>query len=87
MSMEYHQKPMYHIVPSGDYLHVVCAECGEQCEMDFKGRDPVMVKVEVTCPKCGSSGEWKLHRAGNGFPFEGEYTQLKKRRAQIQPTY
>ena len=65
--MEYHQKPMYHIVPSGDYLHVVCAKCNEQCELDYKGRDPVMVKVEITCPNCGTSGEWKLHKAGFGF--------------------
>jgi len=65
--MEYYQDPMYHIVPSGDYLHVVCAKCHDQCEMDYKGRDPVMVLVEITCPKCGSSGEWKLHRAGSGF--------------------
>ena len=81
--MEYHQDPMYHIVPSGDYLHVVCAKCGEQCEMDYKGRDPVMVLVEITCPKCGSSGEWKLHRAGFGF---GDVHPLR-RRAQIQPSY
>jgi len=81
MSMEHHQKPMYHIVPSGDYLHVVCAECGEQCEMDFKGRDPVVVKIEVTCPNCGTSGEWKLHKAGMGFPFEGEYDPSERETA------
>jgi len=67
--MEYHQKPMYKIVPSGDYLHVVCATCGEACELDFKGRDPSMVLIEVTCPKCGPSGKWKLYKGGMGFPF------------------
>jgi endogenous inhibitor of DNA gyrase (YacG/DUF329 family) len=77
--MQYHQKPMYHIVPSGDYLHVVCAKCGEQCEMDYKGRDPSLVKIEVKCPKCGSSGDWKLHRAGMGFPYNAEFKPKARR--------
>jgi hypothetical protein len=38
--------------------------------MDFKGRDPVMVKIEIECPNCGSTGDWKLYRAGFGFPIE-----------------
>lgn len=66
--MDYIQKPMYEITPSGDYLHVVCAKCGDACELDFKGRDPVMVLVEITCPNCGTSGDWKLHKGGDGFP-------------------
>lgn len=73
MSMEYVQKPKFHIIPSGDYLHVVCAECEEPCELDFKGRDPSMVKVEIICPNCGSTGDWKLWRAGEGFPYDTEF--------------
>lgn len=65
--MKHHQPTMYEIVPSGDYLHVVCVKCGESCEMDYKGRDPSIVLIEITCPKCGSSGKWKLHDAGFGF--------------------
>ena len=61
------QEPMYKIVPSGDYLHVICEKCGEPCELDYKGRDPVMVLVEITCPKCGPSGNWKLYKGGFGF--------------------
>jgi hypothetical protein len=65
--MDYHQPAMFHIVPSGDYLHVVCAKCEEACELDYRGRDPVVVLVEITCPRCGGSGKWKLHWAGEGF--------------------
>lgn len=67
MSGNYHQKPMYEIVPSGDYLHVVCVNCRESCELDYKGRDPSMVLIEITCKNCGSSGKWKLQDAGMGF--------------------
>jgi ribosomal protein S27E len=66
--MDYIQEPMYEITPSGDYLHVVCVQCKEPCELDFLGRDPSMVLIEIKCPKCGSSGDWKLHKAGFGFP-------------------
>ena len=65
--MEYHQEPMYKIVPSGDYLHVVCIKCGEACELDFKGYDPAVPLIQITCPNCGSSGKWKLWRGGHGF--------------------
>lgn len=69
--MDYHQKALFEIIPSGDYLHVVCVEHQEACELDFKGRDPTMVLVEITCPKCRTStGNWKLWRAGEGFPYE-----------------
>lgn len=65
--MEYHQDPMYKIVPSGDYLHVVCVKCGEACTLDFKGYDPSVPLIQIDCPKCGSSGKWKLWRGGHGF--------------------
>ena len=58
---------MYKIIPSGDYLQVICDKCGGVCELDYKGLDPAIVLVEITCPKCGSSGEWKLDKAGTGF--------------------
>jgi hypothetical protein len=70
----YYQDAMFEIRPSGDYLHVVCVKCKEACEMDFKGRDPVMVKIEIKCPNCGSTGDWKLYRAGFGFPAEAHRT-------------
>jgi hypothetical protein len=68
--MDYAQKPMYEIVPSLDYLHVVCVKCREACELHFRGRDPSVVLIEIKCPKCGSSGKWKLWQAGGGFPQE-----------------
>jgi len=61
------QKPTYKIIPSGDYLQVVCEKCGEVCEFDYKGLDPIIPLIEITCPKCGSSGKWKLDKAGMGF--------------------
>ncbi len=65
--MLYAQKALYRIVPSGDYLHVVCETCGEACEFDYKGLDPSIPLIEIICPKCGTWGEWKLHNAGGGF--------------------
>lgn len=65
--MLYVQKAKYRIVQSGDYLQVICDKDGEACEFDYKGLDPAIVLVEITCPKCGSSGEWKLDKAGSGF--------------------
>jgi hypothetical protein len=59
---------VYEIVQSLDYLHVRCVKCRESSSLDFKGRDPTMVLVEITCPNCGSSGELKLFEAGYGFP-------------------
>ena len=67
MKIGSHRKPMYEITPSLDYLHVVCVKCGESCELDYKGRDPSMVLIEIKCPTCGPSGKWKLHGAGSGF--------------------
>ncbi len=51
----------YKVLPSGDYLQVVCAEHNQPCELRFHGFDPVMPMVEIICPICGTSGEWKLH--------------------------
>jgi ribosomal protein S27E len=61
------QPAKYTINPSGDYLQVLCIECGSTCEFDYKGLDPSIPLIEITCPKCGSSGQWKLDRAGLGF--------------------
>lgn len=55
------QFQQYSVLPSGDYLIVVCAEHQEQCDLSFHGFDPAMPLVEIKCPKCGSSGTWKLH--------------------------
>ena len=33
----------------------------------YKGLDPSVPLIEITCPKCVSSGEWKLGGAGAGF--------------------
>jgi hypothetical protein len=65
--MKYFQPAMFKIVPSGDYLHVVCEKCGEASELDFKGYDPSVPLIEITCQKCGSSGKWKLWMGGHGF--------------------
>jgi len=61
------EKAVYSIVPSGDYLQVICSTCGNECVFDYKGVDPVKVLVEITCPECGTSGQWKLEKAGDGF--------------------
>jgi hypothetical protein len=67
------QAAMYEIVPSGDYLQVVCVKCDETCALDYKGLDPSIPLLEITCPKCGPSGNWKLDKAGMGF-----YTNTRK---------
>lgn len=60
--------PKFEITPKGDYLHLVCVKCEESCTLDFKGRDPSIVLIEIICPKCGTTGDWKLYNAGDGFP-------------------
>ncbi len=65
--MEYHQKPIAKIIPSLDYIHVVCEKCGEVCEVDYKGLDPSVPLLEIRCPKCGDLGTWKLWHFGMGF--------------------
>jgi hypothetical protein len=42
-------------------------KCGSTGEIDYKGLDPSIPLIEITCPKCGSSGDWKLEGAGEGF--------------------
>jgi ribosomal protein S27E len=49
----------YRIEPGSDYLQVKCEECGERCEFVITSTTPGL-KVKIDCPKCGSSGEWKL---------------------------
>jgi len=56
----YYQDAIFEIRPSGDYLHIVCTKCEEACEMDFRGRDPVMVNLKssvriVKAPATGNS--------------------------------
>jgi len=65
--MEHHPQPMYEIVPRADSLHVVCVTCRETCSLDYKGLTSSIPVIEITCPICGSSGKWKLERAGPGF--------------------
>jgi hypothetical protein len=65
--MQYLQPTIFKIVPSGDYLHVVCEKCGGASVLDFKGYDSAVPLIEITCPKCGSSGTWKLWMGGHGF--------------------
>jgi hypothetical protein len=65
--MAFLQKALYRIVPSGDYIQVICEKCGEACELDYKGLDPAIPLIEITWPECGSSGEYKLDKAGDGF--------------------
>ncbi len=48
--MQGHQPTMYEIIPSGDYLHVVCVKCEESCELDYKGRDPVKLRSFSSVP-------------------------------------
>jgi|HubBroStandDraft_1064217.scaffolds.fasta_scaffold220729_1 hypothetical protein len=47
----------------------LCTGCID-CELSFHGFDPVMTLVEISCPQCGSSGEWKLH--GYDVKYEPE---------------
>jgi hypothetical protein len=35
--------------------------------MDYRGLDSSIPLLEITCPKCGSSENWKLDEAGMGF--------------------
>ena len=61
---------IFEIRPSGEYLQVVCMRCRTDCELDFKGRDAVMVKLEIKCPNCGTTSDWKFCRTGFRSPGE-----------------
>jgi hypothetical protein len=65
--MDY-QDSMFEIRPIGDYLHIVCMRCRTDCRMDFKNRDAVMVRIEIECPNCSATGDWKFWRAGVSSP-------------------
>jgi hypothetical protein len=65
--MLYNGKPDFEVRQVSDYFHVVCTKCGEACEMDFKGTSGAIPEIEITCPKCGSTGQRKLHKGGEGF--------------------
>lgn len=62
-----HQKAIARLIPSIDYIHVVCEKCGEICKLDYKGLDPSIPLLSITCPKCGDLGTWKVEKAGTGF--------------------
>jgi len=61
------QQPMYEIIPIENFLHVVCATCRGTCSLDYKGLESSIPVIEITCPVCGSSGEWKLAQADPEF--------------------
>jgi hypothetical protein len=65
--MEHVQKPIATLIPSLDYIHVVCTKCDMICELDYKGLDPSIPLLSITCPTCGDLGTWKLENAGAGF--------------------
>jgi len=67
----------YLIVPRGDCLQVTCGTCDERCEFVLTSTTPGL-KVKIDCPKCGSSGEWKLDGYSNA-------ADNKLRRTQIPP--
>ena len=62
------QDSPFEVRPNGDYLHIVCMRWRTDCELDFKGRDAVMVKIEIKCPNRGTTGDWKFWRAGVSSP-------------------
>jgi hypothetical protein len=68
--------PSYHIVKSGDYLDIKCAQHGELCSVHYRGLDPSVPLIEIVCPKCGSEGPRKLGGVNN----EGWPELLKKKR-------
>ena len=65
--MEYAQKPIAKLIPSIDYIHVVCQKCRVACKVDYKGLDPSIPLLKITYPNCGDLGTWKLEGAGEGF--------------------
>lgn len=46
---------------STDYFDIVCEHCGESTRNEYLGGDPVVPHFKATCPKCKSSGQWKLN--------------------------
>jgi hypothetical protein len=74
--MNYSGKPEYEIRQVSDYFHVVCVACGEACELDYRGYTGAIPQIEITCPKCGSTGHRKLHMGGHGFGEKPKWHQF-----------
>ena len=84
--MAYLEKPIATITPDGDYIHIVCAKCGEACTMNYKGLDPSVPLLEIRCPndrkrKHGKLGTWKLWRSRKGWTLNpSDHPRKWKRR-------
>lgn len=76
--MNYSGKPEYEIRQMSDYFHVVCGKCSEACDLDAQGFEGAIAKIEITCPKCGSTGARKLYKGGRGFSHDSEWKQYDK---------
>ncbi|HEX9254654.1 MAG TPA: hypothetical protein VF938_03880 [Candidatus Angelobacter sp.] len=76
--MAYYGKPDYEVRQVSDYSHIVCGKCSEVCELDARGFDGAIPTIEITCPKCGSTGVRKLHKGGSGFSHDTEWQQYDR---------
>src|SRR5260221_3583265 len=71
-------KPDFEVHQVSDYCHVVCGLCHEACELDFSGYNGAVPEIEITCPKCGSTGKRKLFKGGLGFGRDGQKSRWQQ---------
>lgn len=47
---------------SGDYLEFYCSKHHAKCHLAYKGLDPAVPLLELTCPTCKEPHQFKLDR-------------------------
>ena len=54
---------------SGDYFNIECEKCGGPTDIEYKGLDPSVPLIKISCPKCNKKGmTYKLgSRTWKGF--------------------
>jgi len=66
--MEYSQPAKYQIIPSGDYLDIVCAKCRSTCAIDLQGPRPVSSTDRNYVPKVCEFGRVEIRGRWCRFP-------------------
>ena len=64
---------------SGDYMQFYCSKHDAECHLEYKGWDPGVPFVELTCPTCKVAKQFKLV-APLTSGFEPKKRPTRKRR-------
>jgi hypothetical protein len=62
----------------GDYVHVVCNQCQQSCDMEFTEYDGTFPLVKISCPTHGTMGPLKVWNAMFSPRFKLSYAATLK---------